>query len=326
MSCDEQDFYGRAVEKGTAWQWDGPVLQNSPPYHLDKFDWGPLEAIIWIATRDERSIQGALGQVMGTGRTSTEPVHKGRQAEVILNSTLPLDVADHHTGCPRHHDTKAECDCESRGRARFCCCSDRLRTGPSTCRCVRESITAFIEAFRGDLVVRGKRDGEQEFGDVHPGTRVGASLSFDRDDGMRVLPTFSDLRIPIDEIKRRWPADFSDRSTVSNILSASVPGEPEAGRPARQQQEAMSIFATRLRMGQTKWPAIEEARLIAGRAKLAKNAESISRWMRPYYRDAFKAKRLDPNAAVGVAAQIEADLEAARIARLVAKPDPAPME
>lgn len=317
MSEDERSLYEKAVEGGFAWQWDGPVLRNSPAYFLDRFDWGPLETIIWIATRDERSMKGALGMISGLGqRNFKEPVHQGHMAKVILETILPLDVADHHTDCPRHFGSDMPCDCDARDRIRFCRCDDRLNNGSATCRCVRESIDAFINAFRGDLTVRGRIDGGHGFDDVKPGQRVGAMLRFDREDGLRLLPAFADLRMPAEEVRRRWPADFSDKPSLGNFIAGPIPGEREVGRPATMQHEALTIFVRRAQQGHTKWPAAEEARRIALAAERAKNKGNISKWIRPYFRLLFKDKRFDTAAVAGVVAQVEADLEAARLRRV----------
>lgn len=241
----EPTLYDRMKDKGLAWQWDGPVLRNSPAWYLDKFDWGALETIIWIATRDERSVKGALGEMADAGgrQVRWEPLHKGHLANVIIRTTLPMDVADHHTDCPRHLSSDGACCCEKLGRVRFCRCPDRLRNGPATCVCVNGAIDRFVEAFRGDLTVRGRKDGEIEFGDVQSGVRVGAALRFDSDTGLRILATFAELKIPVAEIKQRWPADFSDvplfeaspivnyspqQLALQRLHNVRLPGRPNA--------------------------------------------------------------------------------------------------
>lgn len=249
-----------------------PTLINLPPGRLDPFDWSVAETIVWIATRDELAVRGAAGYLSAQAERLRDERRgsPGRTpaVESLLQTVLPLDVADHHVDCPLFLG-QGRCVCAELGRPRYCRCPDPLNSSTSTCGCVRAAITSFFEAFRDALTVSGQRDGESGYAEVPIPSRVGAALNFVHPRGFRVLPHYEDLKVPIKEVKQRWPDGFVELPASSAPVSRQqvaldrLAGIPIVGRPP-DNLVGLKLFCDRLEADLTFPGRAAEAKAIRG--------------------------------------------------------------
>lgn len=311
---DEPDNEPRA-----SWQWDGPVLRHSPRRPADPFHWGVLETIVWVATRDTRSVEGALGLLASPtyiadvdgARVFAPARDTGQRARIIVETHLPGDVSGHAQGCSPF--IAGGCQCEELGRMRFCRCSP---TEGGRCECIRGAIDSFFEAVHSGMRIFGIRDGEREPVDVPRAALAAAGLIYAEDE-LGLVPNFKSIRIPVVEVLRRWPAGFEDRPFIG---SSEVPGEPEDGRgDAAKRTAALGCFIDRAERHQTKARKIEEARAICRiLGEQAGPEASVSKYLRPYHARLFSGRAFDRSAVPGVVTDVRAELEAARQRRVVA--------
>ncbi len=265
-----------AASQKRTWQDDGPVLRNSKRVKADDFHWGIIETVVWIATRDMASVEGALhsarhGPIKPYDHAA--PIDLGAAAKLVLNDLLQRDVSGHARACPTSDDD-LPCECESLGRIRFCRCADRELSWSLTCACVVNAKTDLIAAIHDGLTVYGRRDGDREHVEVPRAALAGLSLTFPAD-GVRLLESFARVSMSVAAVKARWPADFSDRplampGNVSpqqralNALTSCVgPGRPKAW------PYGLKIYCDRLEAGIVMGQQSDEA------------AEIRSNWPKP---------------------------------------------
>lgn len=300
-----------------AWQWDGPVLRNQPRTPTNRFHWGLIETIVWIATRDMPSVEGALGYLAaptylgerGGTRAYGPPSDLGLRSRIVIETHLPGDVSGHAQDCSPF--LPSGCQCDDLGRVRFCRCSP---AAGERCECTPRSIDSFFEAVHGGLPLFGVRDDDREPISVPRAALAAAALIY-AEDGLRLLVNFASIHIPVAEVLRRWPAGFEDRPLVK---SGEVPGEPEAGRgDTIKKTAALECFIDRAERHQTKPRKIEEARAICRAVgDQAGDADSVSKYLRPYHSRLFSGRALNPGAVPGVVSDARAELEAARMRRV----------
>jgi hypothetical protein len=91
---DHLAFIRDMEARGLGWQYHGPVLRNSADIPASKYHWSLFETIVWIATRDEEAVAGAANLLHQGGPEDVEI-----NAQVVIDTTLPRDVAGHHLQC-----------------------------------------------------------------------------------------------------------------------------------------------------------------------------------------------------------------------------------
>lgn len=294
---------------GRSWQDDGPVLRNSRQAMVDPHHWGILETVVWIATRDTRSVAGALfwAQHGDPSRLARSQEARGINEQIVLETLLPGDVSGHADACPTSKDD-VPCRCEEIGRIRFCHCPDSAQSWGITCSCTEEAKRALLAAIHLGFPIFGVRDGSGEYIAIPRAAFAGLSYFYDAN-GVGLLSSFSRIRFAVDEVKKRWPAHGLNSVEAADAVD---PLSSASESPMTKEQEALTIFIERARQGFTKWPAADEARRIAKEASTAKNDESITKWIRPFYRGLMKNKALDREAVAAVTSQLEAKMAADR--------------
>jgi hypothetical protein len=307
--------------RGLGWSFDGPKLRNHTPRapSHDRF-FEPIEVIIWIATRDTQAIAGANG-LMVAGLDRDLPPNRGAFAQIIIKVDLPGDVAGHHVECARFvpdlEDDEGRsfaqppglCDCAERGRLRYCRCPDRLETDRVSCTCTREAITTFFDAVHAGMPIFGRRSGEDEFVAVPEAALAGMAMQYD-ERGLVLLPSFEVLRIPREEVVRRWPADFSDMPTEVPSMVRRPPGPIVASRPIKH-DGYLTLFCERLRMGQTKPTKPREVQAIRTALKSSTHdpkTDTIDKAIRPFWGQIAWGDDEKPSNAAHVIANVRASL------------------
>lgn len=313
---DEQE-----VETRASWQWDGPVLQNLERKPASRFHWGLVETLVWIATRDMRSVEGALGylarqsymsEVNGM-RGSGCATDFGQRSRVIIETYLPGDVSGHAQACSPF--LSGGCQCGELDRVRFCRCSQAVG---DRCRCLQHAMEGFFEAVHGGMPLIGIRDGEREPVDVPSAALAAAALIYAKD-GLRLLPNFATMHIPVAEVLQRWPVGFEDRPQIATGHLDQPSGTADVRASKLKKVMTLTRFRQRAEDGLTKYPKRDEVRLIFETPNLdCGDVTSIDKWIRPYHKRLFVGADFQPSAVAAVMKDIEAALEADRQRRIAA--------
>lgn len=313
--------YESRQTRGRGWEDHGPVLRHRTPRAAvgSRFV-GPLEAVVWIATRDLDAIEGALGYVSG-GEDRSLPPNSGAFTLIVLDGTLPRDVAGHHLDCASS-DGRSSCTCENLGRKRYCRCEDHLLTYPHSCSCVRKAKAALIDAIHDGMPVYGRpKQGQKPINVGKDDPTALIDMQYYGDDaGLRLIPSYVEELFSWSDLLSRWPENCADELDAGNTATRNVVSSSSVNNDSiTLEEEALVIFMKRACDGFTKWPAAEEARRIASQAEKAKNTGNIAKWMRPYYSRLFTNKRFDKAAVPQIKLEVEADILAKKQGRL--KPD-----
>jgi hypothetical protein len=312
---------GRAA-LGFGWQDNGPVLRNSEPGALDDHFWRPAEIVVWIATRDERAIQGFNGYVDRDLRHSSEKggqhsgsTNRGEYEAFRLNSDLVRDVADHHRNCPRFKFI-GTCQCENLGRQRYCRCTDWQITRPRNCTCVPNAVQALLHAAQEGLPLLGRRPDAVEFIAVPTPALAGLELS-NGEHGLQLLSSFPEIKVKKEDVLRRWPAGFAECPREAEAL-IPVSTQPQRGRPPGY-EKALTIFCDRLGQvpAQTKQDRLKEMDVIYGRMDGLMQRESVIKAVRKFHDMILWSNGQPTNASV-VISKVRAYLEAQRAKRVAA--------
>lgn len=268
----------RAAEGG--WSENGPILRNRPEGRVDTHYWTLLEAIVWVATRDERAIAGAAGY-LNEAEQAGSVSNAGIAAQILLSTDLRIDVAGHHLNCPAMWDRKP-CGCAQLGRVRYCTCPPTKQIEADwCCPCTDNAIAEVERALRDGFSVAGQRDGQDLFEAVPLAAFAGARRWFDRT-GIRFVPGFVNLRLRIEDVKARWPEAAALPAHLTPTQS-TAPGRPGA------YPRGLAIYRARIDQGMViETPRAEAQEVLATLKKDKAVAKppglgTVEGWLRPFH-------------------------------------------
>jgi hypothetical protein len=164
----------------------------------------------------------------------------------------------------------------------------------------------------------GRRDGEREDIQIPRAALAGLSLHYGAD-GARLLDGFSRLRVPVQEIKTRWPVVAEDSMSAPKQASrqqaaiAVLNKLTLAGHPP-EWIWGLKVFCDRLEAGPVEPERLGEAKviselLVSQEGRPSTSVKSVAEWIGSYHRkvpipdqpDIRRPGAADPRCCSGIA-------------------------